>query len=112
MPLAGKFVAPLFAKPSRFNGLNILAATEYLTVPQMVHVYERVSGTKVHLNRIDVSAVPVPELQATINLFNRYGYYVGELIEPTLALYPDEAFGSFEGWLKRVDFKPHQSQSP
>jgi hypothetical protein len=99
-PLAGKFVAPLFADPARFNGLDILAATEYLTVPQMVHIYE-----------IDVSAVPGPELQATINLFNRYGYYVGELIEPSLARYPNEAFGSFESWLRRVDFKPHQSQS-
>ncbi|GFZ42459.1 hypothetical protein JCM24511_00174 [Saitozyma sp. JCM 24511] len=105
----GKFVAPLFADPARFNGLDILAATEYLTVPQMVHIYERLSGTQVHLKRIDVSTVPVPELQATINLFNRYGYYVGELIEPSLALYPSEAFGSFESWLKRVGFKPHQS---
>lgn len=110
MPLSlGKFVAPLFADPARFNGLDIMAATEYLTVPQMVHIYERLSGATVQLKRLDVSNVAIPELQATINLFNRYGYYTGELIEPSLAIYSNEKFGGFEGWLKRTNYKPKLS---
>jgi len=103
----GQFVAPLFLNPSRYNGAKILASAEYLTVPQMAHTYERVSGEKVELRQIDVSTVPIAELQQTIKLFNRYGYYLGELIEPSHALYDNLKPHSFENWLRRSNFKPH-----
>lgn len=107
--LPGKFVAPLFAEPARFNGAKILAATEYLTVPQMAHTFEEVSGEHVHLKRLEESAVPIAELKATIQLFNRRGYYLGELLEPTLEIYKDTKFGTFKGWLQRDNFKPHSA---
>jgi hypothetical protein len=105
--MIGQFVAPLFLNPSRYNGAKILASAEYLTVPQMAHTYERVSGEKVELRQIDVSTVPIAELQQTIKLFNRYGYYLGELIEPSHALYDNLKPHSFENWLRRSNFKPH-----
>ncbi|KAL7005767.1 hypothetical protein EMMF5_004682 [Cystobasidiomycetes sp. EMM_F5] len=106
----GKFVAPLFADPSKFNGTKILAASEYLTVPQMADAFTAVTGEKVTFGHIPVSAVPVAELQATIKLFNAYGYYLGEFLEPTRELIPNlPGKGSFEAWLKRVNYQAHQA---
>lgn len=73
----------------------------------MAHTFEQVTGEHVHLKRISEEEVPVAELKATIQLFNRFGYYLGELLEPTLEDFKGSQFGTFKDWLKRVDFKAH-----
>ena len=100
-------MAPIFVSPRDFIGQEILVATEYLTVPQMCRVYERVSGKSVTVTSVDVSTVPVVELQATIQLLNKLGYFLGKLIEPSLEKYPQNTFGNFEAWLRRSKFQPH-----
>ena len=104
---SGKFVSPIFLNPNQFQGQDILASTEYLTVPEMAAAFERVSGKQVNLSTVDVSTVPIAELANTIKLLNRFGYYLGLPLEPTLAKYPGVSFGSFEGWLRRSKFEPH-----
>ena len=80
-------------------------------MPQMAHIYEKVSGLSVQLIPLDYSALPMAELQATLRLFNGYGYYVGKLLEPSLARYTTEKFSTFENWLRRSKFQPHLSES-
>jgi len=106
----GQFVAPLFLDPARYNGAKILAAGEYLTVPQMAVAYTKVTGEKVTITRIAVESVGMEELKKTQQLFNAFGYYGGELLEPSHQLYDHLKLHPFEDWLKRTKFtaKPRQ----
>lgn len=78
----------------------------------MAAAYTKVTGEKVTITRIDIESVQIEELKNTQRLFNSYGYYGGELIEPSHQLYDHLKLHSFEDWLKRSHFKaaPKQQQ--
>ncbi|ORX39068.1 hypothetical protein BD324DRAFT_618413 [Kockovaella imperatae] len=103
----GKFVAPIFEHPDKFQGQDILASTEYLTVPEMAAAFEKITGKNVKQSTLPYSAVPLPELANSIKLFNEKGYYLGLPLEPSLERYSGVKFGSFENWLRRSKFDAH-----
>jgi len=103
----GQFVVPLYEQPERYNGKAILAATEYLTVPQMVDAYKRVTGETIHVIPVDINSVPIDAVREMMIFFNRYGTFNGQMLEPTHALYDSNRLNlhTFEGWLRSSKFR-------
>lgn len=107
----GKFVAPAFIDPAKFHYKKVLAATEYITVAQMAAAYTDVTGEKIAVVPIAIEDLPMEELRETSLLFNQYGYYTGEQLEPTRLLYGDNlSLNTFKDWIIRTGFKVPAAQ--
>jgi len=101
----GQFVAPMFLEADKFTGQRVYAASEYLTVSQMADAYTRATGEPIQLHPVDPSVLPVPEMVDFVHYLNRYGYYNGEMFEPTQALYPSLKLQKFEDWVRRTGYR-------
>jgi len=107
----GKFVAPVFLDPTKYHYKKILAATEYVTVGQMAAAYTDVTGENIAIIPIPIGDLPVAELRLTSLLFNQYGYYCGEHLEPTRLLYGDKLnLNSFKDWIRNTGFSVPAAQ--
>jgi uncharacterized protein YbjT (DUF2867 family) len=107
----GKFVAPVFLDPAKFHYKKVLAATEYVTVGQMAATYTDLTGENITIIPFPIEDLAVVELRQTSLLFNQYGYYCGEHLEPTRLLYGDKLnLNSFKDWIRNTRFKVPAAQ--
>ncbi|KAJ8096554.1 hscarg protein [Lipomyces tetrasporus] len=116
----GKFVAPAFLDPAKFHYKKVLTAAEYVTVGQMAAAYTDLTGENIVIVPIPIEDQPKTGLRATSReaglratsiLFNQYGYYAGESLEPTRLLYGDNLnLNSFKDWVRKTGFKVPAAQ--
>jgi len=99
----GPIVREMFEKFDEFKGKNVLAASEYLTMPEMLDIYTKVTGQKVHYDPADSeNAVENVEIRDTIKWFNQWGYYNKEDISEARKIYP--VMKTFEQWMRATNF--------
>jgi hypothetical protein len=77
----------------------------------MAAAYTDVTGENIAIVPIPIEDLPMEELRETSNLFNQYGYYTGEHLEPTRLLYGDNLnLNSFKDWVRKTGFKVPAAQ--
>ncbi|KAJ8651941.1 hypothetical protein O0I10_012488 [Lichtheimia ornata] len=118
----GKFVAPAFLDPVKFHHKKIMAASEYITVPQMVEAYTSVTGEEITVNYVpfekimeipNANMLPPTMFHDVVCMFNDLGYFVGAPLEPTQALYDhDLKLNSFKDWIRTSGFKVPPPSAP
>jgi len=100
----GPIVREMFERFDQFKGKNVLAASEYLTMPELFEIYTKVTGEKVRYNPAESEdAISNAEIRETIKWFNQYGYYNNEDISEARKIYP--AMKTFEQWLRATNFR-------
>lgn len=69
---AGRFISPALLEPDKYNGKNFTCASAFSTPVEMVDVLTKVTGTKVHFQKLDLSFSVV---KWDTEVLKKYGYY-------------------------------------
>ena len=99
----GAFVVPAFKQPAKFDGARVLMSRESLTLRQMADIYTAETGekTKVAYPPLSVLDGKAPaELIETFRWFGAKGYYGGEGLGTTQALYEGPVGTSFREYVR------------
>jgi uncharacterized protein YbjT (DUF2867 family) len=77
----GKYLAPVLLNPDIYHGKRLTCATGYLTAPEMVETWSKVTGRAIKLKNLESmkSSSVTTEAQSKENeaflAFDKYGYF-------------------------------------
>ncbi|KAJ3083076.1 hypothetical protein HK102_001272 [Quaeritorhiza haematococci] len=110
----GSIVAHVLDKPERYVGINIPVASEYLSMNEVIDIFQKVTGKRARYKQVKpedfikklepgLGRGPAEELTEMFQYIDEFGYYGGEDISKTRKhIHPD--IKKFEQWLREDGF--------
>jgi len=99
----GVFVEKILEDKEKYAGKDVLMAAEYLTLPQMVDIYKKVTGKPARYRYVEPEQLKRERIwpEELVDMFvycDQHGYYNKADISPAREIHPH--MKSFEQWLR------------